>query len=137
MEDKEKINMKGKETVPYIPTKPASPVITVPDPDDSSVTPVTAWGQERGVAQFRTDALTPPGSDTIGFSITFIGSNPEDGVDGEQNRTMGGGSKLTPKFLTLNSAGEYLYNVSYSPSGTIMGQYTLLVSPCTWCKGGK
>ena len=57
MKDKVRVNMPGRDPIEVIGTKPASPVITVPDPDDSApVIPVTTFGEVEGVVQFRTDS---------------------------------------------------------------------------------
>ena len=85
------------------------------------VTPVTAWGQVRGVVQFRIDSLTH----NTGFSIKFIGPNPENTVE---NLTRSGGKK-NPIVFELNTEGDYIYDVIYSPSGTTMGEYTLRCRP--------
>jgi len=109
--------------VDVVKTKPASPVVTVPDPDDDPVTPVKTWGEVGGTVQFRIDSISYPE-----FSIKFIGPNPMN----DEEHFIVSGNKLEPRAFKLNTAGDYFYTVSYSP--LTLGPYVLVVAACRWCK---
>jgi hypothetical protein len=106
--------------------RPSSIVVTVPDPDRTSV---ASHAEKGGTLQWRTDTHNYPN-----FEIQFIGPNPSNGNTNEVFR----GSDITPVVIRLDIVrDDYQYKVRHfhkdGSSSKDTGPFLLRVTPCKGC----
>jgi hypothetical protein len=104
--------------------KPASAVITVPDPGNS---PSAVHVEMGGTLQWRNDSYNYPD-----FEIEFIGDNPAD----EHSNAIFTGDNLNPVVIHAKKTGKYKYNIRHKKadgSEWVWGPIQAYVVPCQDC----